>query len=110
MQTLHGLIAINTSISNFLLRKNAMKAKENSLPKTIITAETLSLSPTTNRQPSVITIAQMKTMITEAQKEPTTPKLVRARIGRSSPQLVRTESGPLHAAIEALQGPSPLKK
>ena len=52
----------------------------------------------------------MKTMITEAQKEPTTPKLVRARRGRSSPQLVRTQSGPLQAAIEALPGPLPLKK
>jgi len=92
MQTLHGLMAISTSISNYLLRRNAQKAKENSLPKTIITAETLSPS-TTNKQPSVITIAEMKTMITEVQKEPTTPKLVRARIGPSLPQLVRTQSG-----------------
>jgi hypothetical protein len=46
----------------------------------------------------------MKTMVTEAQNR------VRARIGPSLPQLVRTQSGPLQAAIEALQGPSPLKK
>ncbi len=26
MQTLHGLMAINTSIGNFILKKNAMKA------------------------------------------------------------------------------------
>jgi len=75
------------------------KAKENSLPKTIITASQNIVTVTTQtRQPSVITIAEMKTMITEAQKEPTTPKLV------------RTQSGPLQAAIEAIQGPSPLKK
>jgi len=73
------------------------KSKDNSLPKSIITAKSV-LPQLTNKQPSVITIAQMKTMITEAQKEPTTS------------QLVRTESGPLQAAIDALQGPSPTKK
>ena len=37
---------------------------------------------------------------------------VRGRIGGYAPttQLVRTESGPLQEAIDALQGPSPLKK
>jgi hypothetical protein len=37
---------------------------------------------------------------------------VRVRIGGYAPttQLVRTESGPLQEAIDALQGPSPLKK
>jgi hypothetical protein len=91
-----------------------MKARENSLPKTIITAETLTPSTSINKQPSVITVAQMKTMLTDAQKAPTTPQLVtvRARIGGYAPtaQLVRTESGPLQEAIDALQGPSPLKK
>ncbi len=114
MQTLHGLMAINTSIGNFILKKNAMKARENSLPKTIITAETLTPSTSITKQPSVITVAQMKTMLTDAQKAPTTPQLVtvRARIGGYEPtaQLVRTESGPLQEAIDALQGPSPLKK
>jgi hypothetical protein len=114
MQTLHGLMAINTSIGNFILKKNAMKARENSLPKTIITAETLTPSTSITKQPSVITVAQMKTMLTDAQKAPTTPQLVtvRARIGGHEPtaQLVRTESGPLQEAIDALQGPSPLKK
>jgi hypothetical protein len=114
MQTLHGLMAINTSIGNFILKKNAMKARENSLPKTIITAETLTPSTSIARQPSVITVAQMKTMLTDAQKAPTTPQLltVRARSGGHEPtaQLVRTESGPLQEAIDALQGPSPLKK
>jgi len=114
MQTLHGLMAINTSIGNFILKKNAMKARENSLPKTIITAETLTPSTSITKQPSVITVAQMKTMLTDAQKAPTTPQLVgvRARIGGYAPtaQLVRTESGPLQEAIDALQGPSPLKK
>jgi hypothetical protein len=55
----------------------------------------------------------MQEKITEAQKASTTPKLIRVRIGRSppsSPKLVRTESGPLQAAIDALQGPSPTKK
>jgi hypothetical protein len=105
MQTLHGLLALNTSITNFTLRRNMQKAKETSLPSSIITITPVSPQPSTSKQPSVTTIAQMKMMIFAAQKELNIPKLV------------RTESGPLQEAltpiqggIEVIQGPSPTKK
>ena len=106
-QTLHALMAVNTNLASYVLNKNVQKAKDSTLPKSVITI-TASSSP--QRQPSTITIAPMQT---EAQKSPTTPTRIRVRIGRtppSSPKLVRTESGPLQAAIDALRGSPPTKK
>ena len=109
-QILHALLAMNTAMGNYVLKSNMQKVKEDQLPKSIITITTLTPQPSTNKQPSTITIAPMQT---DTQKTPTTPTRIRVRIGRtppSSPKLVRTESGPLQAAIDALQGPSPTKK
>ena len=94
-QTLHALMAVNTNLASYVLNKNVQKAKDSTLPQAIITTMTSS-SP--QRQPSTITIAPMQT---DTQKTPTPP---------SSPKLVRTESGPLQAAIDALRGSPPTKK
>ena len=105
-QTLHALMAVNTNLANYVLNKNMQKAKDSILSTSIIT--TTASSP--QRQPSTITIAPMQT---ETQKTPTTPTIIRGRIGGitpSSPKLVRTESGPLQAAIDALRGSPPTKK
>ena len=97
-QILHALLAINTAMGNYVLRNNMQKVKGDQLPKSIITITTLTPQPSANKQPSTITIAPMQT---DTQKTPTPP---------SSPKLVRTESGPLQAAIDALRGSPPTKK
>ena len=98
-QILHALLAINTAIGNYVLRNNMQKAKGDQLPKSIITITTLTPQPSANKQPSTITIAPTQT---ETQKT--------GGITPSSPKLVRTESGPLQAAIDALRGSPPTKK
>ena len=106
-QTLHALMAINTNLASYVLNRNMQKAKDSTLPKSVIT---IMASSSPQRQPSTITIAPMQT---DTQKTPTTPTRIRVRIGRtppSSPKLVRTESGPLQAAIDALRGSPPTKK
>ena len=106
-QTLHALMAVNTNLASYVLNKNVQKAKDSTLPQSVIT---IMASSSPQRQPSTITIAPMQT---DTQKTPTTPTRIRVRIGRtppSSPKLVRTESGPLQAAIDALRGSPPTKK